>query len=32
MAPHRINDQPIARLGELLPWNWKAKAAQAIAA
>lgn len=27
----RINDHPAARLGELLPWNWKAARPQAAA-
>jgi transposase len=28
----RINDLPQTRLSELLPWNWKASRAQAVAA
>jgi len=28
----RINDHPMSRIDELLPWNWKAAQDQAIAA
>ena len=27
----RINDQPVSRLRELLPWNWKSGAAKLAA-